>query len=82
MASQFNPNGGRCGAPNYYYDQPANSINLNVVDIAIDHPMDETPWAAGYHVEFWVGPNGHGIGLGNDIRQAYIALRTPAGQRH
>jgi Putative beta-barrel porin-2, OmpL-like. bbp2 len=78
VASQFNPNGGG-GAPNYYYGQPANSVNLNVVDIAIDHPMDESPWAAGYHVEFWVGPNGQALGVGNDIRQAYIALRTPLG---
>jgi hypothetical protein len=78
VASQFNPNGGG-GAPNYYYGQPANSVNLNVVDIAIDHPQDESPWAAGYHVEFWVGPNGQALGVGNDIRQAYIALRTPLG---
>jgi hypothetical protein len=78
VASQFNPNGGG-GAPNYYYGQPANSINLNVVDIAIDKPMDESPWASGYHVEFWVGPNGQALGVGNDIRQAYIALRTPVG---
>jgi Putative beta-barrel porin-2, OmpL-like. bbp2 len=78
VASQFNPNGGG-GAPNYYYGQPANSVNLNVVDIAIDHPQDESPWAAGYHVEFWVGPNGQALGVGNDIRQAYIALRTPVG---
>jgi hypothetical protein len=78
VAAQFNPNGGG-GAPNYYYGQPANGVNLNVVDIAIDHPMDESPWAAGYHVEFWVGPNGTALGVGNDIRQAYIALRTPLG---
>jgi Putative beta-barrel porin-2, OmpL-like. bbp2 len=78
VATQFNPNGGG-GAPNYYYGQPANSVNLNVVDIAIDHPQDESPWAAGYHVEFWVGPNGQALGVGNDIRQAYIALRTPLG---
>ena len=50
-------------APNYYYGNAANSINLNVVDIAIDRPMDESPWAAGYHVEFFVGtrqPPGNG----------------------
>jgi len=44
--------------------------------------MDESPWASGYHVEFFAGPiaNGpSGMGLGNDIRQAYITLRTPVG---
>src|SRR5271168_478727 len=66
-AAVFTPNASSGGAPNYYYGQPGNSINLNVVDIAIDHPEDESPWASGYHVEFWVGPNGQALGVGNDI---------------
>ena len=91
VAAQFTPQSGATGstlgvpnsnvgtAPNYYYNSPANSINLNVVDIAIDHPQDESPWAAGYHVEFFVGPVAQAMGLNNDIRQAYITLRTPVG---
>ena len=78
VAAQFTPNGTGY-TPNYYYGQPGNSINLNVVDIAIDKPLDESPWASGYHVEFFVGPVGNAMGLNNDIRQAYIALRTPVG---
>jgi len=77
-SAQFNPNGGG-GAPNYTFGNKANGINLNVVDIAIDKPLDESPWASGYHVEFWVGPDGNTLGVGNDIRQAYVALRTPVG---
>jgi hypothetical protein len=79
VAAQFNPNGSSGGTPNYYYGSAPNSINLNVVDIAIDKPLDESPWASGYHAEFWVGPNGNALGVGNDIRQAYITLRTPIG---
>jgi len=83
VSAEFTPqSGGTAGqqfAPNYYYGQPGNSINLNVVDIAIDKPMDESPWASGYHVEFFVGPVGNAMGLNNDIRQAYISLRTPVG---
>jgi Putative beta-barrel porin-2, OmpL-like. bbp2 len=82
VAAQFNPGGGGGGAaaaPNYSFGNKANSINLNVVDIALDHPQDETPWAAGYHVELWIGPDGNTLGVGNDIRQAYIMLRTPVG---
>jgi len=79
VAAVFTPNASSGGSPNYYYGQPGNSINLNVVDIAIDHPEDESPWASGYHVEFWVGPNGQALGVGNDIRQSYITLRTPVG---
>jgi hypothetical protein len=78
IAAQFTPQS-TGAAPNYYYGQPGNSINLNVVDIAIDHPEDSTPWAAGYHVEFFVGPVAQAMGLNNDIRQAYITLRTPVG---
>src|SRR5271155_3390407 len=81
VAAQFNPGGGGPDSfgPNYELGNKANGINLNVVDIAIDKPLDETPWATGYHVEFWVGPDGQALGVGNDIRQAYIALRTPIG---
>ena len=82
VSAQFNPDGGS-GNPNYTYGSDsaskANGINLNVVDIALDKPLDESPWASGYHVEFWVGPDGNTLGVGNDIRQAYIALRTPVG---
>jgi hypothetical protein len=76
-STTVNSNTGK--APNYYYGNAANSINLNVVDIAIDKPMDESPWASGYHVEFFVGPVANAMGLNNDIRQAYITLRTPVG---
>ena len=79
VAAQFNPNGSSGGSPNYYYGSAPNSINLNVVDIAIDKPLDESPWASGYHVEFFVGPVAQSMGLNNDIRQAYVTLRTPIG---
>ena len=76
---QFNPNGSSGGTPNYYYNSAPNAINLNAVDIAIDKPMDESPWASGYHVEFMLGNQASTMGLPNNIRQAYIALRTPVG---
>ena len=87
VSAQFTPQSGGTPAggtapnnsPNYYYGNSPNSINLNVVDIAIDHPQDESPWATGYHVEFFVGPVAQAMVLNNDIRQAYIMLRTPVG---
>ncbi|HEX5397692.1 MAG TPA: outer membrane beta-barrel protein [Verrucomicrobiae bacterium] len=69
-------------------------FNLNAVDIALDKPMDESPWAAGYHVELMFGQDAVGSPLastsGGDgdesttvsqatIRQAYLSLRTPIG---
>src|SRR5208282_32095 len=81
---------GPLGGPNI----PASSyskndgFSLNAVDIALDKPLDESPWASGYHVELMWGPDGVPASLGNtsapgamtaNIRQAYIALRTPVG---
>jgi hypothetical protein len=66
-------------------------FNLNAVDIALDKPLDESPWAAGYHVETMFGQDAVGetlssnVGSGTSatyastIRQAYLALRTPIG---
>jgi hypothetical protein len=67
-------------------ENKADGFNLNVVDIALDKPLDETPWAAGYHAELWLGPDANTLATqsnGNQadfaIRQAYVALRTPIG---
>jgi len=64
------------------------TISLNVVDIKLSKPLDESEWAAGYCVELWFGPDAVGLastfdGNGDSssaaIRQAYVALRTPIG---
>jgi hypothetical protein len=58
---------------------------LNSVDLALDHPEDESPWAAGYHAEVMFGPDsvpgaaGGGAVNASNIRQAYVTLRTPVG---
>ena len=57
---------------------------LNSVDLAIDHPEDESPWAAGYHAELMFGPDAvpastSANGTVANIRQAYVTLRTPVG---
>jgi len=61
------------------------NFSLNDIDIAIDKPVDSTPWAAGYHADFNLGTDAQGwSGLGNGnagtaVRQAYVALSTPVG---
>jgi Putative beta-barrel porin-2, OmpL-like. bbp2 len=50
----------------------------NIVDIALDKPEDESPWASGYHVEFNLGDSPIDSGYGA-IRQAYVVVRTPLG---
>jgi hypothetical protein len=56
------------------------NFSLNDVLISLDKPMDETPWASGYHIDINGGAyaiNGSSSSFG--IRQAYVALRTPVG---
>ena len=55
------------------------AFSLNVVDIALDKPLDATPFSAGYHVELWTAPGGTALGTGGLIRQAYLALGTTVG---
>jgi hypothetical protein len=87
VAAQWNPgtDSGPLGAniPPYAFAKN-DGFSLNAVDIALDKPMDESPWAAGYHVELMFGPNATPASLGPNstianIRQAYISLRTPVG---
>ena len=88
VAAQWNLGTGNANNPGYAYGGvgKADGFNLNVVDLALDKPLDETPWAAGYHVELWFGPDANTLatqasGTPADfaIRQAYVALRTPIG---
>jgi len=75
-------------------DGKRNGFNLNVVQLTIAKPMDESEWAAGYRVDLLFGPDAVGFNpsanvntTDNDegaladvgIRQAYVALRTPIG---
>jgi len=59
-------------------------FSLNAVDVAIDKPEDDSPWAAGYHIEWMVGPDSVVtttalVPANTGIRQAYLTLRTPVG---
>ncbi|HVU28313.1 MAG TPA: outer membrane beta-barrel protein [Verrucomicrobiae bacterium] len=49
-------------------------FNFNGLDITLDKPEDESPWASGYHVELNLGPDTVAT-----PRQAYVTLRTPVG---
>ena len=55
------------------------SFSLNDVDVALDKPQDESPWASGYHVELNYGTDSITPLNGSPVRQAYVALRTPVG---
>ncbi len=79
--------------PNVKFNQDkSDGFNLNVVQLSIAKPLDETDWAAGYKVDLWMGPDANVLNTGSSwagdvgfenadfaIRQAYVALRVPVG---
>jgi len=72
------------GGATYSTIGAGDSFSLNTVDIALDKPLDATPFSAGYHIELWAGagataPGPLGPTDGSLIRQAYLALGTTVG---
>ncbi len=87
-SAQWNLGTGNANNPPYTFggSGKADGFNLNVVQLSLDKPLDESEWAAGYHVDLWMGPDANGLGTSSTgsasdfaIRQAYITLRTPLG---
>src|ERR1051326_3234665 len=88
-SAQWNLGTGNANNPPYSFGgaSKADGFNLNVVQLSLDKPLDESEWAAGYHVDLWLGPDAAALGTASifsgtsdfAIRQAYIALRTPVG---
>lgn len=58
-------------------------FNLNAVKVALEKPLDEGTWSAGYKVETIFGPDAAslpGVVAGQvALKQAYIAVRAPVG---
>ena len=56
-----------------------NGFNLNVVNLKLEKPLDDSGWAAGYTVEMWLGPDANALGtastssIGGIINQATTA---------
>jgi hypothetical protein len=79
------------GVPAGTFGSKVDNFSLNDIDIAFDHPEDESPWAAGYHIDINAGTDAVGVFLNGSqataaagtaavaVRQAYVVLRTPVG---
>src|SRR5579864_177056 len=63
-SAQWNLGTGNANSPNYFGGgaSKADGFNLNVVQLSLDKPLDESEWAAGYHVDLWLGPDANAIG--------------------
>src|ERR1041385_9430715 len=89
-SAQWNFGTGNAHLPDYKFGGPskADGFNLNVVQLRIEKPLDETEWAAGYRVDLRFGPDANTLSTTSlesesssdfAIRQAYVALRAPIG---
>jgi hypothetical protein len=92
-SAQWNFGTGNANNPPYKFgggvgsSTKADGFNLDVVQLTVAKPLDESEWASGYRVDIWMGPDAdtlgtdtHYINNGNfALRQAYVALRTPVG---
>jgi len=89
---QWNFGTGNEYLPPYKFGGPAKAdgFNLNVVQLSISKPLDESEWGSGYKVDLWFGPDANALGTTSGagwqehttdfaIRQAYVALRAPVG---
>lgn len=87
-SAHWNLGTGNTYVPPYKFNSPSKSdgFNLDVVQIRIEKPLEESEWAAGYRVDLWAGPDANTLGTQSvlssgksdfAIRQAYVALRMP-----
>lgn len=89
-SAQWNLGTGNENLPPYRFGGAgkADGFNLDVFQLRLEKPLDESEWAAGYRADLWFGPDAKALGtssylsdlsLASDlgIRQAYVALRTP-----
>jgi len=61
-------------------------FNLNVVNLQIQSPVDDSRWAAGYKVDLLFGPDANeygtqstGVATDFGVKEAYVELRAPVG---
>src|SRR6266404_4977842 len=87
-SAQWNFGTGNDRLPAYKFggSSKADGFNLDVIQLRIEKPLDETDWAAGYRVDLWAGPDANTLGTQSilakgvgdfAIRQAYVTLRVP-----
>ncbi len=81
VAAQYNPgNPGNTAAvaqPAFLNNGKVDSFSLNAVVISLDKALDESPWAAGYHIDLNWGTDA--VNVSGPVRQAYVTMRTPLG---
>ena len=88
-SAEWNPGTGNANLPPYRFNSntKADGFNLDVIQLTVAKPLDESDWAAGYRMDLWFGPDANALNTSStginssdfNIRQAYVALRAPVG---
>src|SRR5215472_5583586 len=87
-SAQWNFGTGNANNPPYKFGgaAKADGFNLDVVQLRIEKPLEESDWSAGYRVDLWAGPDANTLGTQSTlaggssdfaIRQAYVSLLMP-----
>jgi hypothetical protein len=80
-SAQWNPGTGT--GLNYYKFNAGKTdgFNLNVVQLSISKPLDESEWASGYKVDLWMGPDANALGTASaqNLFRRFIGLCHTAG---
>ena len=106
VAAQYNPDNqpgrnlfyagpiaGNLGGAAVDTSRKVNNFSLNTVTISLDKPLDDSPWASGYHIDLNAGNDAlnaisfdanagaaaQAQGFLVGVRQAYVTMRTPVG---
>src|ERR1051326_9072130 len=58
-SAQWNLGTGNANPAPFKFNTPskADGFNLDVIQLRIEKPLDESEWAAGYRVDLWAGPD-------------------------
>ena len=86
----WNTGTGNESLPGYSYNtaSKADGFNLDAFKLAIEKPLDEAQWSAGYKAELLFGGDAgaygttldeNGDGSAAAVKQAYVSLRAPVG---
>ena len=84
---EWNPGTGNNNVPAFGLNKgKQDGFNLDVVNLTLEKPLDESQWAAGYKAELLFGPDANtyftqssGKTADFGIKQAYVSLRAPVG---
>ena len=88
VSAWWNPGTGNANNPAIPFSGgKQDGFNLDVVKVAIERPLDEASWSAGYKTELLFGPDANALATTSTgipvsdfgIKQAYVTVRAPVG---